>query len=108
MKKVNLAEVLKKNFHIKKVKSLQVVGKKETAVLVKYPGNVWFKSGLTATIPDGKKVNRFRIVGGVLEFGFLGDPIEYLHSCICKKAYMYDNKIILPQSYGQGYVVITL
>lgn len=108
MKKIEIAEVLKKNFCIKKVNSLRVVGKKETDVLVKFPGNLWFKSGMVAPISDGQKVHRFRINDGKLEFTFLGDSVEYLHSCMCKKAYMYDNgKIILPQGLGGGYVVLT-
>ena len=108
MKKIELSEVLKKNFSIKKVNNLRAAGKKKAPVMVEYPGNVWFPSGILADIPDGKKVHRFRIAGNKLEFSFLGDPIEYLHSCICIRAYMYENRIIIPQGYGDGYVVITI
>lgn len=108
MEKIKIDEVLKKNFHIKKISRLAIAGKKEVPVLVQYPGNVWFKSGLTAKVSDGKKVHRWRVLGDTLEFHFLGDPIEFIHSCKCERAYLYDNKIILPQGYGEGYVVITL
>lgn len=107
MKKVKLAEVLKKNFYIKKVNKLSVAGKKQSPVLVKYPGNVWYPSGIVADIPDGKKVHRFRIIDDKLEFTFIGEPLEFMNSCICARAYTYDNKIILPQGLGGGYVVLT-
>lgn len=108
MKKVNLKEVLKRNFHIKKVNNLALAGREEVAVLVQDSKGKWKNSGISATIPDGQKVHRFRVVGDKLEFSFLGDSIEFLHSCICKKTYMCDNgNIILPQGYGEGYVVLT-
>lgn len=108
MKKVNLKEVLKRNFYIKKVKSLSVAGRDEVAVLVKYPGGVWHPSDIVLKISDGQKAHRFRVVDDKLEFTFLGDSVEFLNSCLCARAYMYDNgKIILPQGLGGGYVILT-
>lgn len=108
MKKVELVEVLKKNFHVKKIKNLAVAGKKESPVLVQDSNGKWVNSGVTATIPDGKKVHRYRINDNKLEFTFLGDSVEFLNSCICTRAYMYENKIILPQGLGGGYVILTI
>ena len=107
MKKIDLKEVLKKNFHIKKISRLSQAGKKEVPVLVLGAGG-WIPSGTLADIPDGRKVHKFRITGETLEFHFLGDPIEYLHSCRCERAYLHGSKIILPQGLGEGYVIITL
>lgn len=108
MKKVNLNEVLKRNFHIKKAKNLAVIGKKQLPVLVQDINGEWIESGRLAPIYDGQRTYAFRVVDNKLEFNFIGDSVKYLHSCLCDKAYKHDNKIILPQGLGEGYVILTL
>lgn len=108
MKRVILNEVLKKNFCIKKVKSLAIISRKELPVLVQDSNGNWIPSGRLAPSYDGQQTYDFRIVDNKLEFNFLGDPVKYQHSCLCDRAYMYDDKIILPQGLGNGYVVLTL
>ena len=111
MEKIKIDEngkILGKNFYIKKIKNLAVVGKKQMPVFIQDSSNNWIPSGANAPIYDGQKTHKFRVVGNKLEFHFIGSPIEYLHSCSCERAYKFDNRIILPQGYGDGYVVITL
>lgn len=108
MKKIKIEETLKKNFCIKKAKSLAAIGKKQLPVLVQDDNGKWIPSGRSAPSYDGQRTYTFRVVDNKLEFGFIGDPVKYLHSCLCNRAYTYEDKIILPQGLGQGYVIITL
>ena len=108
MEKIKIDEILEKNFYIKKIKNLAVMAKEQLPILVQDRNGDWVPSGELAPIYDGPKTYGFRVVGSKLEFHFIGDPIKYQHSCSCDRAYKYENRIILPQGCGEGYVVITL